>query len=205
LYSDRELRQLLGAARRVASETGLRRSTYSTVLGLLAVTGMRISEAIALDDRDVDLNTGVLTIRDTKFRKSRLVPLHSSTVSALRRYLKTRDRLFRSRLTEAFFIGEEGRRLVRDTLEGRFRELCRRTGVGADRRRPPRLHDFRHRLAVRALIHWYRRGVDVERHLQVLSTYLGHAHIADTYWYLSAVPELLRLATRQLERRGAKP
>jgi integrase len=206
LYTDAEAQQLLDAARRLPSKTGLRAATYSTLIGLFAVTGLRSSEALALDDRDVDLREGVLTIRDTKYRKSRLVPLHPSSVRALRRYQQARARVFRRRMTGAFFVGEGGRRLLQDTVEDRFRKLCRQAGVGgpADRREP-RLHDFRHRLAVRALIRWYRSGADVERHLPALSTYLGHARIADTYWYLTAVPELLRLAADRLERRGTKP
>jgi integrase len=206
LYTDAEVQQLLDAARRLPSTTGLRAATYSTLIGLFAVTGLRSSEALALDDRDVDFREGVLTIRDTKYRKSRLVPLHPSSVRALRRYQQARARVFRHRMTEAFFVGQGGRRLLQDTVEDRFRKLCRQAGVGgAADRREPRLHDFRHRLAVRALIRWYRRGADVEHHMPALSTYLGHARIADTYWYLTAVPELLRLAADRLERRGTKP
>lgn len=201
LYSDSEIRRLLQAARCLRSKSGLRPATYTTLLGLLVVTGLRSSEVIALDDRDVDLTGSMAAVRQTKFRKARLVPLHPSAVEALRRYLRVRNGVFRHRSTEAFFIGDEGRRLTQCTIEGRFRKLCWQAGVCApDGSREPRLHDFRHRLAVNTLIGWYRLNVDVEAQLPVLSTYLGHARVGDTYWYLTAVPELLRLAADRLER-----
>lgn len=203
IYRDHEVRQLLTAAQHIQSTPGLRARTYSSLIGLLAVSGLRISEAISLDDRDVDLANGVLTIRRTKFGKTRLVPLHPSTTRALKRYAATRDRIFPTRPSDAFFVGEEGRRLVGETVRKAFSGLSQQTGL----RRPgerhgPRLHDLRHRLAVKTLIRWYRRGLDVERRLPCLSTYLGHVHVTDTYWYLTAIPELLRLAAERLEARG---
>lgn len=203
IYRDDEVRALLRAARRIPSEAGLRAASYSTLVGLLAVTGLRISEALGLDDQDVNFAEGVLTIRRTKFGKSRLVPLHPSTTRALKRYVRVRDRLRPPRPTDAFFMGEQGRRLTEWTARWTFNKLSRQVGLrGPTDRRGPRLHDFRHRLAVKTLIGWYRRGVDVERRLPVLSTYLGHGHVTDTYWYLTAVPELLRLAAKRLEARG---
>jgi integrase len=203
LYSDAEVRRLLRASRRLPSKTGLRAATYATLIGLLAVTGLRISEALGLEDRDVDLAAGVLTIRRTKFGKSRLVPLHPSTTRALRRYLRARDRIHPHRTTDRFFLDECGCRLTEWTVRRTFNMLSRATGLrGPTDRRGPRLHDFRHRLAVTTLVGWYRRGVDVERRLPVLATYLGHGHVTDTYWYLTAVPELLRLAADRLEGRG---
>jgi integrase len=203
IYRDIEIRRLLEAAARIGPATGLRGASYSTLIGLLAVSGLRISEAIALDDQDVDLAEGVLTIRRTKFGKTRLVPLHPSTTRALRRYLRRRDRLRPRRPSGAFFVGEQGRRLSEWTVRRTFNKLSRETGLrGPDERRGPRLHDLRHRLAVKTLIGWYRQGIDVEARLPVLSTYLGHGHVTDTYWYLSAVPELLRLAAERLEARG---
>jgi len=203
IYQDAEIRQLLHAAGRIGSASGLRAASYSTLIGLLAVSGLRISEAIALDDQDVDLAQGVLTIRRTKFGKSRLVPLHPSTTRALRRYRRTRDRIRPQRPSAALFVGEQGRRLSEWAVRWTFNKLSRETGLrGPTDRRGPRLHDLRHRLAVKTLIGWYRRGVDVEARLPVLSTYLGHGHVTDTYWYLSAVPELLRLAAERLEARG---
>jgi integrase/recombinase XerD len=206
IYRDAEIERLLQAAARIGSATGMRAATYSTLIGLLAVSGLRISEAIALDDEDVDFAEGVLRIRRTKFGKSRLVPLHPSTTRALRRYLRTRDRIHPRRSCSAFFVGERGRRLTHWTARWTFNKLCRETGL----RRPadhrgPRLHDLRHRLAIKTLIAWYRRGLDVERHLPVLATYLGHGHINDTYWYVTAVPELLRWAARRLDGQGAQP
>jgi len=207
LYSDAEIRQLLRAARGLPSQTGLRAATYATLIALLVVTGLRISEAVGLDDADVDLAEGVLTIRRTKFGKSRLVPLHSSTTRALRRYQRGRNRIHPVRTTDSFLVGEHGHRLTVWTVRWTFNRLSRQTGLrGPTDRRGPRLHDFRHRLAVTTLLRWYRRGVDVERRLPVLSTYLGHGHVTDTYWYLTAVPELLRLAADRLEaRRGPQP
>lgn len=203
IYREAEIGQLMRAATRIRSATGLRARSYVTLIGLLAVTGLRISEALALDDRDVDLTQGVLTIRRTKFGKSRLVPLHSSATPALRRYLRARDRVYPTRPDDAFFIGEQGRRLTEWAARHTFNQLSRQTGLrGPNDRRGPRLHDLRHHLAVSTLIKWYRRGVDVEARLPVLATYLGHGHITDTYWYISAVPELLRLAAERLETRG---
>jgi integrase len=178
---------------------------YSTLIGLLAVTGLRSGEAIALDDPDVDLLEAVITIRRTKFRKSRLVTLHASTVEALQRYVRLRDRACPHRASPAFFVGEAGRRPSHDMAQWTFRKLCRQLGLPHDdhgpRGRGPRLHDFRHRLAVTTLVRWYRSGLNVEAQLPILSTYLGHTQVRDTYWYLSAVPELLRLAADRLEDR----
>jgi integrase/recombinase XerD len=203
IYRDVEIRRLVHAARRIGSATGLRAVSYSSLIGLLAVSGLRIGEALGLDDVDVDLEQGVLRIRRTKFGKSRLVPLHPSATRALRRYMRARDRIRPVRPSAAFFVGEQGRRLTQWTVRWTFNKLSRQTGLrGPTDRRGPRVHDLRHRLAIKALIGWYRRGVDVEPRLPVLSAYLGHGHITDTYWYLSAVPELLRLAAERLESRG---
>lgn len=203
LYTDVEVRKLLAAAQRLPSRTGLRPATYSTLIGLLVVTGLRSSEVIALDDPDVDLAEGVITVRRTKFRKSRLVTVHPSTVEALRHYGLLRDKACPRRAAEAFFVGEAGRRLSKCMIEWTFAKLSRQTGLRrpADRR-GPRLHDLRHRLAVTTLIRWYRSGLNIEAQLPVLSTYLGHTQISDTYWYLTAVPELLRLAADRLEDGG---
>lgn len=209
LYTDTEVRKLLEAARHLPSRTGLRPAMYSTLIGLLAVTGLRSSEARALDDRDVDFPEAVITIRRTKFRKSRLVTIHASTVKALQRYVRLRDRACPRRAGPAFFVGEAGRRLSHDIAQWTFRKLCRQIGLphrtDGRRGRGPRLHDFRHRLAVTTLVRWYRSGLNVEAQLPTLSTYLGHSQVRDTYWYLSAVPELLRLAADRLEDGGPTP
>jgi integrase len=199
-YSDAEIAQLLDAARHLPSSTGLRAHTYVTVFGLLVVTGMRISELVRLDNSDVDLDSSLLTIRHTKFRKSRCLPLHRTTQQALSRYAGQRDRVYPIPQSPSFFVSEQGRRLPACTVRATFIQLSRQIGL----RRPhdrhgPRLHDFRHRFAVQTLVRWYREDVDVDRHLPELSTYLGHVKVSDTYWYLSATPELLGLATQRLE------
>jgi integrase len=201
LYTNGEIARLMRVAKELPSPLGLRAVTYVTLLGLLVVTGMRVSEPVGLDRDDVDLERGILTIRRTKFGKSRMVPLHASTLEALRRYVDLRDRLFPA--VRSFFVNERGSRLTVNTVEKTFVRLSQQIGL----RKPgeshgPRLHDLRHRFAVETLLRWYREDVDVERHLQELSTYLGHVHVADTYWYISAVPEFLELATLRLERKG---
>lgn len=205
IYTEGEIRRLIAVARQLPSATGLRPATYATLLGLLAVTGMRISEALALNRDDVNWSEAVLTIRRTKFGKSRLVPVHPSTQRALEQYTRRRDRVYPKPATESVFVSERGARLTQWTVRYTFNRLSRRIGLrGPADRRGPRLHDLRHRLAVDTLLRWYRAGVDVERYLPALSTYLGHGHVADTYWYVSAVPELLRLAAARLEARGGR-
>ena len=205
IYTDREIQRLLTVARQLPSATGIRPATYATLLGLLAVTGLRISEALALNQEDVGGPEALLTIRRTKFGKSRLVPLHPSSRRALERYARLRDRIYPRPHTDSFFVSERGNRLTQCTVRWTFNRLSRQIGLrGPADRCGPRLHDFRHRLAVRTLMRWYRAGVDVERHLPELSTYLGHTHVNDTYWYVSAVPALLRLAAARLEQRGGQ-
>jgi integrase len=202
IYTPDEISRLMAAASRLPSATGLRAATYRTLIGLLVVTGLRISEAIALDDPgDVDLRAGVLTIRRTKFGKSRIVPLHRSSVRALQTYRCLREHLNPVRRSPAFLVGEQGRRLTCWSARLTFNLLACRTGLrDPSASRGPRLHDFRHRFAVTSLLRCYRAGADAERLMPRLATFLGHGHLSDTYWYLSAVPELLRLATRRLER-----
>jgi integrase len=205
VYTEADIRRLIAVARQLPSPTGLRPATYATLLGLLAVTGLRISEALALNRADVDGAEAILTIRRTKFGKSRLVPVHPATQRALGRYARRRDRVCPTPTTDSFFVSERGARLTQCTVRYTFNRLSRQVGLrGPADRRGPRLHDFRHRLAVTTLLRWYRAGVDVERRLPALSTYLGHRHVADTYWYLSAVPELLRLAAARLEALGGR-
>lgn len=201
IYTDEEITDLIGAAQNLSSPLGLRAATYSTLFGLLAVTGMRVSEPVALDRDDIDLTRGILIIRRTKFGKSRMLPLHATTVEALRHYHKLRDRVFRN--TKSFFVSERGIRLTVWSVRKTFILLSRQTGLrGPDDSRGPRLHDLRHRFAIETLLSWYRAGIDVERRMPELSAYLGHVHVNDTYWYISAVPELLQLATLRLEQRG---
>jgi integrase len=206
LYTDDEIAHLMSRARQLPTTVrwspALRAATYETLIGLLVVTGIRISEALRLDRADIDWSEGVLTIRETKWNKSRLVPLHSTTMSALRDYTGRRDRVCRRPKTASFFVDERWRRLGYYGVRATFVRLSRETGLrGQNDSRGPRMHDFRHRRAVCALVQWYREGVDVEQLLPVLSTYLGHVKVSDTYWYLTAVPELLQLAMTRVERR----
>jgi integrase len=208
IYSDAEIAKLLRATQQLPSANGLRARTYTTLFGLLIATGMRVNEALGLDRGDVDLERGIFHIRRTKFGKSRYVPVHPSTVKALKRYAQVRDRLFPAPLTPAFFISAKGNRITEWIARYTFAKLSQRVGLRASARghgRGPRLQDMRHRFAARTLIHWYRAGLDVERELPKLSTYLGHVHVNDTYWYLEAVPELLQLATDRLVNRQVQP
>jgi integrase len=190
-------------ASRLVSPTGLRALTYTTLIGLLAATGLRPGEVLALDKSDVDLNHGILSIRQSKFGKSRFVPLADSTRAALVNYAKQRDKLCLRPRSEAFLVSERGQRLQGCTARRTFARISCAVGVrpatGSRRGgRGPRLQDFRHCFATRKLIEWYRAGVDVGRELPKLATYLGHVDVAHTYWYLEAVPELLQLATDRL-------
>jgi integrase len=208
IYTDTEIKKILGQAQQLPSSKGLRASTFTTLFGLLAVTGMRVNEALGLDRQDVDLTLGILHIRRTKFGKSRYVPLHSSTVEALKEYAEDRDRIVSALPTPAFFISERGSRITEWTARYTFAKLSQHLGLRLSAKghgRGPRLHDMRHRYAARTLIQWYRAGLDVERELPKLATYLGHVHVNDTYWYLEAVPELLQLATDRLMEREAQP
>jgi integrase/recombinase XerD len=208
IYSDDEVCQLVRAAEGLPSPTGLRAWTYATLIGLLAVTGMRHGEALALDRDDVDLETGVITIRRTKCRKSRLVPVHDTTREQLQRYARRRDRAHRSPRSNAFLVSERGHRLIQATVRHTFVMLSRQLDLRAPARSHgygPRLHDLRHRLAVTTLMRWYRAGGAVDAQLPVLATYLGHTKVSDTYWYLSAVPELVCLAMACFERKSRDP
>lgn len=202
IYSNDEVKGLIKAAHQLQSPLRLRAATYSTLFGLLAVTGMRISEPISLNQKDVDLMHGILTVYKTKFGKSRLIPIHPSTQKALQRYESLRRRIFPKPRTERFFISEEGTRLTYWTVRDTFVKLSRRIRLrGPHDSHGPRLQDFRHSFATRTLLAWYRNGMNVDRHMPELSAYLGHAHVTDTYWYLSAVPELMQLAAMRLEQR----
>jgi integrase/recombinase XerD len=200
IYTDNEVRCLIKAAMQLPSAAGLRRHTYATLFGLIAVSGMRISELLHLDREDVDLTQAMLTVRNGKFGKTRWIPLHSSTQQALQQYSIKRDHLCPNPQVPSFFISERGVRLTGDIVRHTFVKLSRQIGLRSPTdTHGPRLHDFRHRFAVNTLLQWYRSDTDVNRHLLELATYLGHVHVTDTYWYLSATPELLQLAARRLE------
>lgn len=198
LYSDEEIRSLIEACRGLRSP--LRVATYRTLIGLLAVTGMRVGEAIRLDREDIDFSQGVLLVREGKFGKSRELPLHPTTLQALRSYFRERDRWRPSPSTPALFISPAGTRLLYCNVSWTFLKLVRFVGLkprsAACR---PRLHDLRHAFAVRTVLDAYRSGGDVQARLPLLSTYLGHVNPASTYWYLSAAPELLAMASGRLE------
>ena len=202
LYTEQEIQRLLAAAKSLSPASGLRPWTYHCLFGLLAVSGLRISEVIKLERQDVDFYQGVLTIRQTKFNKNRLIPLHASTRDVLSEYAEHRDRLVPNPSSSCFLLNDCGRCLERSAVRRTFYDLSRQIGLrGPADHAGPRIHDFRHRFALNTLIQWYRAGEDIERRLPVLSTFLGHAHVADTYWYLSIHPELMGLATERLEQR----
>ncbi|CAN7806816.1 tyrosine-type recombinase/integrase [Paraburkholderia hospita] len=203
IYTEQEINLLMIQAARLRSRTGMRALTYSTLIGLLVATGLRPGEALGLDRSDVDLVNGILSIRESKFGKSRFVPVEDSTRSALERYAQSRDRLCPLRLSEAFLVGERGMRLKASAVRSMFVRMSRAVGL-----RPatedgrdgygPRLQDFRHSFATGRLVEWYRAGLDVSRELPKLAAYLGHVNVGLTYWYIEAVPELLELAAGYL-------
>ena len=200
IWSHSEIVSLLVAAGNMRSPLGLRSLTYTTFFGLIAVSGLRISEALHLNDGDIDWAAGIITIRDTKFGKTRYVPLHPSTLLAMRRYRRKRDSL-PIQDKAAYFVTEHGTRLSESAVRWVFKRL-RKIAVKTP---PPgfrlaRIHDLRHTFAVQTLRGWYRDGSDVEAMLPRLATYIGHAHVNDTYWYLSAVPDLLNAAVSRLEK-----
>lgn len=198
LYSDTDIAALMAAASGFRSP--LRVATFETLVGLLAATELRIGEALRLDRDDVDLVEGVLTIRFTKFGKTREVPLHASTVDALAAYTRERDRLCHRPAEKAFFISTAGTRLRYDNAHLGWLDLVRRAGLQPRSSTcRPRPHDLRHSFAVRTLLNWYRDGADVQARLPLLSTYLGHVHPGSTYWYLAAAPELLTLVVARLD------
>jgi integrase/recombinase XerD len=201
-YSNHEIRTLLKAAKTRPSIDPLRPWTYYCLFGLLAVTGLRLGEALNLRTRDMDWSDGILTIRGAKFGKSRLVPLHASTCKVLADYSKRRDRRFGAHPEGHFLVNKNCNRLDKGEVHRTFYILSRQIGLRAvDASTGPRLHDFRHRFAVQTLLRWYRNGEDPKRRLPILSTYLGHAHVTDTYWYLTGTPELLGAAATRLEKR----
>ena len=199
LYSADEVRALMAAARRLQPE--IRGATIATVIGLLAATGLRPGEAVALDRGDVDASAAMLTVRDSKWHKTRVVPIHDSVTAALDRYRRLRDRTIAAPTTDAYFVSVTGRRLSVGDLGRWFRRLLVDTGIHAPPfRRPPRPYDLRHSFTVATLVDWHAAGVDVQARLPVLSTYLGHLNPASTYWYLQAAPELLGVVSGRVAR-----
>lgn len=198
LWSQKDICRLLEGARALRSP--IRAATHETLFGLLAATGMRIGEAIALQREDVDLSTGVITIHEAKFDRPRLVPLHLTATDALRRYTAQRDRLCPRPRSSAFFLSSAGTTLDKSGVSKTFRKITIGIGVRTAMVHP-RIHDLRHSFAVHTLIGWQRSGVEVDEHMPALSTYLGHFRPAGTYWYLSASPELMQLAADRVHAR----
>jgi integrase len=195
LFSQRDISRILQAAR--ALRPPLRAATCEAIFGLIAASGMRIGEAIGLARDDVDLDTGVITIREAKFDRSRLVPLHPTATQALGRYAAERDRLCPRPRSAAFFLSGAGTRLDRSGAGATFRKITADLGIRTAAVRP-RVHDLRHSFAVQTLVRWQRARVNIDERIGTLSTYLGHVAPADTYWYLSASPELMSLAAERL-------
>lgn len=195
IYAEKEITALMDAAAELAPQEGLRPRTYRTLLGLIASTGLRVCEALHLRAAEFDRTAGQLRIEQTKFRKSRLVLLHPTVVRALSEYAEFRDAYHRSVTTDRFLVSEQGRALLPSVVSYTFRKLRDELSLdtGHDGR-APRLYDLRHTFACRVVERWYAEGVDVNQRLPYLSTYLGHVKPTDTYWYLSGVPELMRLA-----------
>lgn len=201
-YTDEEIRRLMDAALRLPPKDGLRPWTYYCLFGFLPVTGLRISEALSLQCPDVDLQEDILTIRRTKFGKSRLVPVHASTKQVLTEYAQRRDRLLCRQTSQFFFVSDRGRPLRYRAVLKTFHKVSRQIGLrGAKQSHGPRLHDARHYFACQTLVSWYRSGRDVDRCVPILATYLGHVGVTNTYWYLSLCPELMGLSAARLERR----
>ncbi|MDQ6835667.1 MAG: tyrosine-type recombinase/integrase [Actinomycetota bacterium] len=198
LYSDAEVAALMAEAR--ALHPALRGATYETLIGLIAVCGLRPGEALRLDRGDVDWAEGVVRIVGTKFGKSRDVPVQPATLEALGDYGRLRDQRWPEPRSASFFVSTAGTRPAHRTLDWTFRNLLRPAGITwPSHRRSPRLHDLRHSFAVKTVVGWYRADLDVEARLPLLSTYLGHSNPSHTYWYLSACPELLSLAAGRRE------
>jgi len=207
IYSEDDICELVRACSDLGPAGGLRPLTYATFFGLLASTGLRSVEALRLNRSDVDFSTGTLCVTESKFHKSRLVPVHSSTLHALGAYAAQRDRRHQLPRAQTFFLTEKGTSLKYGKMFATFQEL--RKVLGWSKKNPsPRIHVLRHAFAVRRLLAWYTAGADVDQKIPTLSTYLGHVKVSDTYWYLTAVPELLAVASSRYERefgRRARP
>ncbi|MDD4690446.1 MAG: tyrosine-type recombinase/integrase [Eubacteriales bacterium] len=202
VYTDDELVLLLEATKRLNPAPTLRPYTYYTMFGLLASTGIRISEALNLDISDIDLTNGILKIRNTKFKKSRLVPVHPTTLEVLREYDKLRCELMSNQKDNAFFPGRNRTRLAYGTVNSTFLEIVRTAGIRGAEGKGSRIHDLRHTFAIRRVAVWYDMGLDIHQMLPLLSTFMGHAHFEDTIYYLSAGAELLAKGSSRFKKDG---
>lgn len=204
LFSQEEIAALIHAAGTLRRP--LLAATYQALISLLAVAGLRVGEAIALSREHVDFDAALITVINSKFGKSRLVPLHDDSVDMLRRYATRRDELRREPATGSFFISTTGRPLLHSSVDGIFAQLLGLAGIRTPPGRArPRVHDLRHSMAVTTLLEWYRSGADVPARLPLLSTWLGHVDPVSTFWYLHASPELLTLAAKLLENTKEQP
>lgn len=200
IYSDREIQDLLHAASQLSPAGGLRPLTFQTLLGLLASTGLRISEALRLRADEVDWNRQLLIVKETKFYKSRLVPFHPSVAAKLQAYFTVRSQRVLLPQADTLFLSDRGTALNYWTVRNTFCKLCQQLGWKSQGPRPrPRLYDLRHTFACRRLLAWYQEGVEIDHAITSLSTYLGHVHVSDTYWYLTGIQELFRIAAKRFE------
>ena len=205
IYTGEEIDRIVAGAAMLPSRRGLRGSVYATLFGLLAATGLRVGEALGLDDGDVDTDEALLHIRHAKNGRNRLIPVTPCTADRLGEYRSFRDRVLGPKDTQAFFVGESRRGICTHVAEYNFAQVSQEIGL-REKKPPrqhgsgPRLHDMRHTFASRTLIDWYRAGLDPDREMYKLSTWLGHKHPRETYWYIEAVPEILQLATERAER-----
>jgi integrase len=203
IYSEENIRRIVETAAELPSINGIRALTCSTLFGLIAVTGLRVSEALSLNAADIDLENGVITLHQGKFGKARLLPVSDCTRTRLAEYARERDRLLGAP-SEAFFVADRGERLTDCGARYNFAAVCQTIGLRPPQRlkrhgRGPRIHDLRHTFAVRTLLNWYRNSREPAREMIKLSIYLGHSDPVHTYWYIEAVPELLELASKRLE------
>jgi integrase len=199
IYTGVEVAALMTRAELLSPSGGLRPKMYATLIGFLACTGLRISEALRLTRFDADLDHGIVKIRETKFRKTRLVPVHPTAAVALRAYADTRDRLVTEPRCDRFFVCGRGQALPYSTVRSVFRGLCDSLQIKGDGRRRPRLHDLRHTFACRRVEECYEAGAELGHAVSALSVYLGHAKVSDTYWYLTATPGLMARAAQRFE------
>jgi len=203
IYTGDEIRRIIETACLLPSKNGLRAITYPAFFGLVSVTGLRISEAISLNDKDVDLKNGIVMLYNGKNGKDRILPVTECTKNYLKEYARKRDRLL-GHTPEPFFVSDEGVRLTDCSVRYNFAIVCQMIGLRAEQRFHkhgigPRVHDLRHTFAVRVIINWYKEGKNIDQEMLKLITYLGHQHISHTYWYIEAVPELLALASLRAE------
>jgi integrase len=203
IYTDDEIKGIVKTAAILPSRNGIREITYPAFFGLVAVTGLRISEAISLNNNDVDLKNGVITLHNGKNHKSRILPVTMCTAEYLGEYVRKRDRLL-GQTPEPFFVSDEGLRLTDCAVRYNFAAVCQMIGLRSQQRFHkhgigPRIHDLRHTFAVKVMMNWYKDGKNIDREMLKLITYLGHQSLPHTYWYIEAVPELLALASQRAE------